>query len=331
MAKFIPGPYLDGKVEIEFDQGDERDKYEVARAAREGPYPEGADPGSDGYCTTAALYWIKTHRKLRSTPLEGSDKGARGKDLRQAVHDKLLGKRDTLYPLHDAANDQLDATKRYLADSKEKLARRQAKLVELAEQFQSQAAELRARVEAMRNAKNGCNVTLEERDALRARNDELMALRDKIQTKQAKQNQLARDTDDELADIHVTLGNTEIERVYADVADHFGLRFAGGEQKQYAPQTIGAEVKGSLRPGGYYLINFREEDGRGHSMAAFVSPINGNKGGKLHLFDPNLGTYKCTVEDEGGNLIREISNGYKQDDTKTLLFSEVRVFEITSE
>jgi hypothetical protein len=170
-----------------------------------------------------------------------------------------------------------------------------------------------------------------EREAFLAKKAELLRLNDKIKTRLAKQDELKRGAEEEAADANLRIGNTEIEGVYSSVAQQFQLRFASGAQKEFDPGTIGADVKGLLLPGGYYVLNFREENGEGHTMAAFVSPINGNKGGKLHLFDPNLGTYKCSVEQEGANLIREISKAYKQDDEKTFLYSEVRVFQITLE
>jgi hypothetical protein len=330
MAKFIPGTYLDGKIEIEFDQGDERDQYR-------NEHPDAVDPKDSGYCTTAALYWIKTHQRLRSTALEDSHKGMRGKTLREAVQKELSGQRETLFSLHDAANAALDQTKSALATAKEQLERRQAKILEAQREFQSGLAELRAKTQAMQEAKNHCNMVLEERDrerereAFLAKKAELLRLNDKIKTRLAKQDELKRGAEEEAADANLRIGNTEIEGVYSSVAQQFQLRFASGAQKEFDPGTIGADVKGLLLPGGYYVLNFREENGEGHTMAAFVSPINGNKGGKLHLFDPNLGTYKCSVEQEGANLIREISKAYKQDDEKTFLYSEVRVFQITLE
>jgi hypothetical protein len=230
MSKFIPGPYLDGKVEIEFDQGDERERYEAARAARDGPYPEGADPGSDGYCTTASLYWIKTHRNLRMTPREGSEKGARGRLLRGLVTHEVGAQRDMLYSLHDSANRRMEEASKALAHATAKAAQKQSKIDELTTQL--------VRLAALRNAKNNCNATL----AARAEGE----LAERIRQKQRKLNQLLGGIEEEDADRLRKVGDAEIEGVYADVAEHFDLKFAGGQRKPYAPATIGAEVKGAL-------------------------------------------------------------------------------------
>jgi hypothetical protein len=96
MSKLEMGPWIRGKVDIEFDQGEQTDIFEAELAASGVDDPEGVLRRHGGFCMTAALYWIKGHRKF-------SDRSIKSPVVPGALHNKLLTKREKLIRRHEEA------------------------------------------------------------------------------------------------------------------------------------------------------------------------------------------------------------------------------------
>jgi hypothetical protein len=264
-----------------------------------------SEKARDGFCTTAALYWIKQCMKKDRTGIKGLQKYGDALERLRLKVQKVIDRHDQTAVDRAVVNAEI-----------RKIAQVSQRLSEAAlGRSQNWEAEVESiTMKRKKGALNAADEQLFKSLVIKADDLERQAKADELEIQTLKMEYLERFRD-AFSDVG---GDVKVLAIYTRIAEEYRLKLHSGVGGQ-RNASLGSDVCSNIPPNTYFLywLSKDRQNVEGHVLGGYRSDGAGffifDGTSYLTVFDPNMGIFRGDFHQEGPRLFNELHNAYVTD------------------